>query len=137
VELFGSFLAPTRPVATSQHCTLGKTGEDLACDALRERGYAILDRRYRTRGGELDVVARDGRTLVFVEVKTRRSSRFGTPLDAITRTKRRQIVAMAADYLARRRAPSGPCRFDVVAVSFDDAGRPVVDIISHAFEPGE
>ena len=121
----------------SQHCALGRTGEDLACDELRRRGYAILDRRYRTRSGELDIIARDGRTLVFVEVKTRGSSRFGTPLEAVTAAKRRQVVAMAADYLARRRPGAVTCRFDVAAVTFDGGGRPAVEIITHAFDAGD
>jgi len=121
----------------SQHCTLGRTGEDLACAELRRRGYAILDRRYRTRSGELDIVARQGRTLVFVEVKTRASPRFGTPLEAVTAAKRRQVVAMAADYLARRRPGGSLCRFDVAAVTFDEGGRPAVEIVTDAFAAGE
>jgi putative endonuclease len=124
-------------VGKSQHCALGRTGEDLACAELRRRGYAILDRRYRTRSGELDIVARDGPTLVFVEVKTRRSDRFGTPLEAVTPAKRRQVVAMAADYLANRRLGPAGCRFDVAAVTFDDRGAPAVEIVTDAFEAGE
>jgi putative endonuclease len=121
----------------SQHCALGKTGEDLACAELRRRGYAILDRRYRTRGGELDIIARDGPTLVFVEVKTRGSTRFGSPLEAVTAAKRRQVVAMAADYLARRRPRGARCRFDVAAVTFDAQGRPAIEIVTDAFAAGE
>jgi putative endonuclease len=121
-------------VAKSQHCALGKTGEDLACDELRRRGYAILDRRYRTRSGELDIVARDGGVLVFVEVKTRASSRYGAPSDALTPAKCRQVAAMAADYLVRRRPRAHGCRFDVVAVTFDDTGRPAIEVIPNAFE---
>ena len=121
-------------MAKSQHCALGKTGEDLACEELRRRGYAILDRRYRTRGGELDIVARDGTTLVFIEVKTRISQRFGSPLEAITPAKCRQVAAMAADYLVRRRPAVRACRFDVVAVTFDQHGRPEFDIVPNAFE---
>jgi putative endonuclease len=124
-------------MAKSRAVDLGRAGEDLACDELRGRGYAILARRFRTRDGELDIVARDGRTLVFVEVKTRRSCRFGTPLEAVTPEKRRKIVAMAADYLARRRPGASPCRFDVVSVTFDGNGRPLVEIVRHAFEAGE
>lgn len=121
----------------SQHCTLGKTGEDLACEELRRRGYAILDRRYRTRSGELDIVARDGRTLVFVEVKTRASSWFGSPFEAVTAAKRRRVLAMAADYLARRGPRRANCRFDVAAVTFDEDGRPAVEIVTDAFASGD
>jgi len=121
----------------SQHCALGKSGEDLACDELLRRGYAIVDRRYRTRAGEIDVIARDGTALVFVEVKTRRSTRCGNPVDAITPRKRRQIVLMASDYLARRRPRAGSCRFDVVAVSIDADGRAVITVIPGAFMADE
>jgi putative endonuclease len=121
----------------SQHCALGKSGEDLACDELLRRGYAIVDRRYRTRAGEIDVVARDGPALVFVEVKTRRSSRCGLPVDAVTRRKRRRIVLMASDYLARRRPRARACRFDVVSVAIDGDGRAAVTVIRGAFMADE
>jgi putative endonuclease len=121
-------------VEKSQHCALGKAGEDLACDELRRRGYAILDRRYRTRNGELDIVARDGGMLVFVEVKTRSSARYGVPSDALTPAKCRQVAAMAADYLIRRRPRALGCRFDVVAITFDERGRPAIEVIPNAFE---
>ena len=133
----GAALAQPRRVTTSQHCALGKSGEDLACDELLRRGYAIVDRRYRTRAGEIDVIARDGTALVFVEVKTRRSTRCGNPADAITARKRRQIVLMASDYLARRRPRAGSCRFDVVAVSIDTDGRAAITVIPGAFVADE
>ena len=71
---------------------LGKTGEDLACAELEKRGYAILARRYRRRGGEIDIVARDGATLVFVEVKARDGRAFGEAAEAVTAFKRRRIT---------------------------------------------
>src|SRR5215207_8078309 len=64
--------------------SLGKRGEDLACAELEKRGYVILDRRFRTRCGELDIVARDGTVLVFIEVKARSGSNFGTPFESVT-----------------------------------------------------
>lgn len=94
----------------------GKTGEDLATAELERRGYAILARRYRTRYGEIDIVARDGETLVFVEVKARASADRGTALDAITPQKRRRLTMMAADYLARHAVEEVACRFDIVAI---------------------
>ena len=112
---------------------LGKTGEDLACDALRRCGYAILERRYRTRNGEIDIIARDGATLVFVEVKARDSGRFGTPFDAVTPAKRRRLAGLAVEYVATRRLHDAPCRFDVVAVS-EAAGVRKVDILRNAFD---
>src|SRR5690242_20228392 len=78
---------------------LGKTGEELACRELERRGYAILARRYRRRHGELDIVAIDGGTIVFVEVKTREGGAFGNGAEAVNGLKRRRIVQMATDYL--------------------------------------
>jgi putative endonuclease len=113
---------------------LGKTGEDVACDELRRRGYAILARRFRTRVGELDIVARDGPTLVFIEVKARRSARFGTPAEAVTFTKRRRITRMAEEFRLRSRLTRVPCRFDVVAVRWSQAGSPEVEVFPAAFD---
>ena len=113
---------------------LGKAGEDLACRELRRRGYAVVARRYRTRAGEIDIVASDGATIVFVEVKTRRTSRFGTPQEAVTWRKCARLRAMAADYLARRGLSDSPCRFEVVAVTIGDRRRPRLEIVPVVFE---
>jgi putative endonuclease len=112
---------------------LGKTGEDLACRELERRGYEIIARRYRRRGGELDIIARDGATVVFVEVKARDGRAFGEPAEAVTPIKRRRITQLAIDYVARHRLTSSPCRFDVVSIHFD-AGAPVVEVFKNAFE---
>ena len=114
---------------------LGKAGEDLACRELARRGYAILARRYRTRLGEIDIVADDHGTLVFVEVKTRADDRCGSPAEAVTRRKQRRLARMAADYLARSRGRHRPCRFDVVAVRLGPAA-PVVTRLSPCLRPG-
>jgi putative endonuclease len=106
---------------TMERQALGKTGEDLAVAELERLGYAILARRYRTRHGEIDIVARDGETTVFVEVKARVSAEFGTAAEAVTPVKQRRLASMAVDYLSRHRLTERPCRFDVVAV--DGAGR--------------
>lgn len=120
-----------------RHCALGEWGEQLACGELERRGYVILDRRYRTRAGEIDIVARHGGVLVFVEVKTRRSGRCGSPAEAVTARKRRRIVLMASDYLARRRPRAEGCRFDVVAVTIGNDGRAAIQVIPAAFMVGE
>lgn len=112
---------------------LGKTGEDLACRELKRRGYAIVARRYRQRGGELDIVARDGRTLVFVEVKAREGRSFGQAAEAVTALKRRRIVQLAMDYMLRHRLADCPCRFDVVSIDFE-TGSPVIEIYQGAFD---
>jgi putative endonuclease len=121
---------------TDERQSVGKSGEDLACDELRRRGYAILARRYRSRMGEIDIVARDGDTLVFVEVKARRSFRFGRPGEAVTWRKRRKLLLMAGDFVARSRLALVPCRFDVVAVTLGQ-GRAAIEVYPAAFRPGE
>ena len=113
--------------------TLGQIGEDLACRELERRGYAIVARRYRRRGGELDIIARDGATLVFVEVKTRDGREFGGGAEAITGLKRRRMVQLALDYLVRHRLTNAPCRFDVVSIDFND-GRPKIELFQNAFD---
>jgi putative endonuclease len=111
----------------------GKTGEELACGELQRRGYVIVARRYRLRGGELDIVARDGPTLVFVEVKARVGHEFGEAAEAVTAYKRRRIAHLAVQYMAHHRLPECPCRFDVVAIHVDE-GRPVIEVFQNAFD---
>ncbi len=124
---------------TFARAALGKTGEDLACRELERRGYAIVARRYRRRGGELDIIARDGATLVFVEVKAREGHEFGDAAEAVTMRKRRRIARLALDYVARHHLTASPCRFDVVSVHLDAAenGDPVIELYQNAFDaPG-
>src|SRR6186997_520150 len=101
-------------MAEDHRQSLGKLGENLACAALAERGYAIIATRYRTRVGEIDIVARDGDTTVFVEVKSRAGDQFGGAAAAVTVWKQHKIALMAMDYIARYRIENTPCRFDVV-----------------------
>ncbi len=112
---------------------LGKAGEDLACAELETRGYAIVARRYRRRGGEIDIVARDGATLVFVEVKARDGRAFGEAAEAVTAVKRRRITQIALDYMNRYHLSDCPCRFDVVSIHFD-TGRPGIEVFQNAFD---
>jgi putative endonuclease len=114
---------------------IGRFGEDLACTELAQRGYAILARRYRTRYGEIDIVARDGDTIVIVEVKTRVGKAFGGGAAAVTRFKQHQMMRMGTDYLARRRLTGSPCRFDVVEVDLE-AAEPRIEIYRNAFDVG-
>jgi putative endonuclease len=118
---------------TTARIVLGKIGEDLACQELRRRGYAILARRYRVRRGELDIIARDGQTLVFIEVKARGSRAFGEAAEAVTFTKRRRMRQVALEYVTRHRLGGCPCRFDVVSIHLE-AGLPVVEIYRNAFD---
>ena len=118
---------------TEQRQQLGELGEDLASRELTSRGYAILARRYHTRHGEIDIVAQDGETIVFVEVKRRRTREFGTAAEAVTRWKQRRVAAMAVDYLARNRLADRPCRFDVVAIDDEESG-PRITVYPNAFD---
>ena len=113
---------------------LGESGEDLACRELRRRGYAILARRYRTRHGEIDIVAKDSETIVFVEVKLKTSAEFGTAAESVTRWKQRRVAAMAVDYLARNGQTMEPCRFDVVAIDALDGAEPRITVYPGAFD---
>ena len=112
---------------------LGKTGEDLACAELEKRGYAIIARRYRRRGGEIDIIAKDDETWVFVEVKARDSHEFGEAAEAVTGFKRRRIAQLAIDYMTRHHLSNCPCRFDVVSIHFD-SGRPGIEVFQNAFD---
>lgn len=114
---------------------LGLRGEELACAALESRGYAILRRRYRTRHGEIDIVAQDRGVLVFVEVRTRTGGRFGHAAESVTAQKQRRVAAMAEAYLRLERAGDRVCRFDVVAVETAE-GPPRVTVYPDAFRPG-
>lgn len=101
--------------------TAGARAEKLAADYLLRQGLTIVGRNFRTRFGEIDLIARDGATLVFVEVRMRSSLRYGGALESITMAKRRRLVAAANGYLATlRREP--PCRFDAILLQRLDPG---------------
>ncbi len=106
----------------------GGRGEDRASQALRAQGYRIVERNFRCRQGELDLIARDGDTLVFVEVRSRADDRFGGGAAAVGPGKQRQVVRVAQAYLSIRRPRFDTCRFDVVAITGDD-----VVVIKDAF----
>src|SRR6267142_818976 len=109
---------------------LGKSGEDLGCAELERRGYAILERRYRTRFGEIDIIASDRGTTVFVEVKARMGEEFGGAAAAITAWKQRRVTRMALDYLSKHNLHDCPCRFDVVTIDFDSGG-PLITVYAN------
>jgi putative endonuclease len=99
---------------------IGASGEDRAADALHRRGYRIIERNYRCKMGELDIIAREGPTLVFVEVRSRRSGEFGSALDAVGWRKQNKVSRVAAYYIAVRRPRFDTARFDVVAITGDE-----------------
>jgi putative endonuclease len=113
-------------MSTDPRPTLGALGEQLAAEHLVRRGFEIVERNYRTRWGELDIIAFDGRTLAFCEVKTRRANPAGvSPLDAVRSLKRAQVRKMAGRWLIDRtdRPRADTLRFDAIGVIVDPAGR--------------
>jgi len=114
----------------------GNRFETLACDYLAGKGYKILDRNVYLMRKELDIVAMEGDTIVFVEVKGRASSSYGSPREAVGAVKRRRLVTAATAYLKRRRLLERPCRFDVIGIRPEADGTPRFDHIKNAFEAG-
>ena len=115
------------------HVRFGRKGEDLAVDFLAAHGYDIIERNYRKKFGEIDIVARDGATLCFIEVKTRITDAYGHPFEAVTPSKQRVIRRLAAVYLADHRIGDELIRFDVIGVFFPDGAGPVVELLKDAF----
>ena len=103
-----------------RHTGLGEHGEKLAELHLVKLGMTVVDRRHRTRQGEIDLVCRDGENLVFVEVKTRRGDRAGAPFEAITTAKQRRLTRLALAYLKNQDLLDCPARFDVVSIVVAD-----------------
>jgi putative endonuclease len=115
--------------------TLGQRGEAAAARFLRRKGYRILSRSDRSRPGELDLVALDDDTLVFVEVKTRRSADAGHPAEAVDAAKQRRLTRLAVTWLKRRGLLEHRARFDIIAVTWPDRQRqPTIEHFLSAFE---
>ena len=127
-------LRRTRGFMTKERQMLGVVGEELAARQLTLRGYAILERRYRTTHGEIDIVAEDGDTLVFVEVRARATGEFGRAAESVDDRKKRKVAAMAVEYLARHHITDRPCRFDVVAIDAALTDSPEISIYPGAFD---
>jgi putative endonuclease len=108
----------------------GVAGEDAACRFLESIGFSILARNVRFRGGEIDVVAREGETTVFVEVKERRRGSHGEGFESVTAAKRRKVISAAAMYASAHGLFEAPIRFDVVSVSWSEA-RPATPLVRH------
>ena len=102
---------------------LGQLGEKLTCDFLREKGYQILSQNYRTRGGEIDIVAKEGETIVFVEVKTRLNRTFGYPEEAIDARKQHKLAMTAECYLREHNLYDADYRIDAIGIEMGQDGR--------------
>jgi len=114
--------------------TLGERGEALAVRYLRKKGYKILERNYRCRWGEIDLVASDKGSLVFIEIKTRASTDFGQPQEAVGFSKQKKLILSAKAYMVERHVDEETnARFDVVAVHLGQSD-PWIDVIKDAFQ---
>ena len=111
---------------------IGNHGEQVAQEYLLQQGYQILETNYRCKMGEIDIIAKDGNTLVFVEVRSRSSTQYGSPLDTINRTKQQKIRKAAEHFLFTKRKQNAYCRFDVVAIVWTD-DHPQIQLIKNAF----
>ena len=110
----------------------GRSSERLAVEYLKRTGYQIIETNYRSTSGEIDIIAREKATIVFVEVKARSSSRFGSPKGAVTATKQRKISMAALEYLKKSGMTESPARFDVVAID-TAAGKMDIEVVKNAF----
>jgi len=118
----------------SGNSSLGETGESIATTFLKGAGFRILERNFRCVCGELDIVARDGRSLVFVEVKCRNNKAYGPPQLAVTAFKQRQISKAALVWLSKRRLFDADARFDVIAIVLHEHDLPEIEHIRNAFD---
>lgn len=105
----------------------------MALKYLRRKKYEIVETRFRFARGEIDIIARDGKTLVFVEVKMRTSGAFGRPEEAVTPAKQQQVRKVAQGYLCKRWLGDVECRFDVIAIRSGDGGSFTIEHFEHAF----
>jgi putative endonuclease len=113
--------------------TLGYDGEQLAAEFLKNKGYRILARNYKTRIGEIDIIAREGDTTVFIEVKTRANDSFGYPFEAVNRSKRQKLKNLALLFL-KTHPKEYRGRFDVISISVTKEGKRSIEHIKDAFE---
>jgi putative endonuclease len=118
---------------TQERLSLGKMGEDLAVAQLRALKYRIIERNFKCALGEIDIIAREKDTLVFVEVKTRRTRDFEGPAAAVNQRKQRQLSRVALTYLNQKKLAEIPARFDVVAVELIPPV-PRIEVIRNAFD---
>jgi len=122
---------------TNKNKQLGERGEEVACRYLEGKGARIIERNWKCRAGEADIIMRDCGDLVFVEVKVRKSDAAGLPEDAVTLKKRQRYERIALQYLFSHDLPSARVRFDVIAMAIDGKGRTFIRHHENAFGEGE
>lgn len=114
---------------------LGKKGEEMAAFYLQKKGFQILARNYRQKTGEVDIIAMEKQTLVFVEVKTRTNTRFGQPFEAVTLKKQAQLSRIALDYMSRNKLLDQAARFDVISILIPKDRTAEIEHLRNCFEP--
>jgi putative endonuclease len=112
---------------------LGKHGEDIACNYLIQTGYKIVERNFRTRSGEIDIVATKSGTLSFIEVKTRNNLNFGLPFEAVNRKKIKKIRTASIEYLQNKTVNYSELSFDVVSIIMNNTKNAEIEHIKGAF----
>lgn len=116
----------------SEHNELGKRGENIATEYLTEKGYIILDRNWKFKREEVDIIARDKEYYVFIEVKTRADDYFETPEKAVTRAKQKKIITVANEYIQSNDIEE-EARFDIISIILKGAEEPKINHIEDAF----
>lgn len=119
----------------SRHLALGEAGEEIAARFLERRGLRIVDRRVRFRNGELDLVARNGREWVFIEVKTRASDRMGCAAEAMTQRKTQRMLRAVNEYLNKHELGEVPVRLDLLTIDIDTVGKACIEHFPGGIEP--
>jgi len=112
----------------------GRQGEELAIGYVRKRGYRIIERNFRNTLGEIDIIARDGRAIVFIEVKARSGNRFGNPKYAVTRKNQLTLTRVAQSWLKEKGHSFAKARFDVIAICNATGREPDIELVKNAFE---
>lgn len=121
------------PEVSESRINLGKHGEDLATVFLKQKGFQIITRNYRQKTGEVDIIAKDGDTLIFIEVKTRSSLLFGQPFEAVTKKKQTQLNRIALDYMTRNKINNQAARFDVISILIEQNKKPKIEHLQNCF----
>jgi putative endonuclease len=117
---------------------LGAKGEEIAVRYLKSRGYRIVERNYRIRLGEIDIIAEHGDDLVFIEVKTRSDIFFGSPFESVTKQKQKQLSKVALEYISKKNCHNRPSRIEVVGIEFHEGGNrfqdAAIELLQNAFD---
>ena len=119
---------------TEKRLKLGREGEDAAEAYLKKKGYRIIEKNFRCKLGEIDIIAEQGGVVVFIEVKARAGHQYGHPFNAVTPSKQRKIIQVAQSFLAKHRLLEKPTRFDVVGLTADPESAFKVELLENAFQ---